>query len=445
MAQIKDDSGGKTDFWKAPDFKDKVKKIRERDEAFITKNETKPIVPGVSFGGVRTSKTRRDTEEVVREQVTKEINAKYKTPTTSLTPSSTSNAFTSTGTNAIKAPETAKISTPKTDKPTDIQKLIDEEVKRRLPPRYVMTADGRPFYISKEDERTAYEQSLVDETEGRKKWMLFKYDVANTIASSLAWASEPSLQLKELFTDKDRPNALGAIAQLGYNTAIAGVEYIQAGAYNTFVNEDKKERLQKLYEAAKYTDPQKALSIQNQIKHLDRQLEFKETINERLAIAKQAIKESWAQLEEARDANVRGEGAPAGYGPEAFKRREEYFNKLREEEAVAKAEATALRSQATQAYAEGNYEQAVQLTKQAQDADRRGDPLDSYGAYTWIRQPERYDKFLEDAALVEIQKGAPLTQEEIRRLKEYHTNGDGRGADLRSPEHYPCRHNGRSD
>lgn len=53
----------------------------------------------------------------------------------------------------------------------------------------------------------------------------------------------------------------------------------------------------------------------------------------------------------------------------------------------------------------------------------RLDPMDSFGAATWVREPERYKEFMNAVALHELQKGAPSSVYEVRQLKEMFANG----------------------
>lgn len=68
------------------------------------------------------------------------------------------------------------------------------------------------------------------------------------------------------------------------------------------------------------------------------------------------------------------------------------------------------------------FAQALDFQKMSIEDRRKSDPFDSWGAATWSREPERYNKFLEDAAYLELQLGRPLSDMEIRRLKDFHTN-----------------------
>jgi hypothetical protein len=307
----------------------------------------------------------------------------------------------------------------------DIKAFIEKKVQERVDklihqqPRYVFLEDGRPFYFDDHDERADLERSLIGETPLRRKWTLAKYDLANVIGNVVQKINDPALRVKEILTDTDEGNAFGALIQLGFNSSLLGVEYIRAGAYELFVTESRWKRLEQEAEAIKYTDPQKAAGIMQSAQHWKKQWELKQNLNDRLGVAEQAVKASWERLQQGYEYNK--ENVPyigSGSGP----MRQLYFEQQIKKEEAAKQEASALRARAVEAYNTGDYETAISTIKDAQEKDRDASNHDVYGAYTWIREPERYEKLKEDAALLELQKGEPLSEGEIRRLKEYHSN-----------------------
>lgn len=304
-----------------------------------------------------------------------------------------------------------------------IKKSIEKKITERMDiiknPRYVFLSDGTPFLMTKKDERAELEKSLIGESLFKKRWIMAKYDIANGIGKVAEWVNEGAMRTKEILTDDTiEGNVIGSVAQLGYNSALLGVEYLRAANSWQYVTDEKIAAVRNEAEALKYTDPVRATEALQKAKNLEAQQEINKEVESRIKLAKQAVNNSWASLQQERSEQQDMPYLGSGSGP----MRMAYFNKLAEEEKLADNEAVALRNQALTAYSQGNYEQALQLTRQAQDADRHGSNSDYYGAYTWIREPERYDKFKEDAAFLELQKGAPLDKEEIRRLKEYHAN-----------------------
>jgi len=305
-----------------------------------------------------------------------------------------------------------------------VKKFIDTKVSERMDiiktPRYVFLSDDTPFLLTKKDERAELERSLAGESHWKRLWMLTKYDLANTVGEITRLIGEPAMRTKEYITDTGvQGNTIGSVAQLGYNSALLGIEYIRASdagwKYGTQARIDKTKQD---IEAMKYTDPAKATELVTYLGQLEEQKQINQSITDRIKVAKQAVKNSWASLqgeiEESHDLPYTGMGAGPKYAAN--------MRELEQKEAEADAKAVTIRAQAYQAYGEKNFERALELTKQAQDEDRRGTTGDYYGAYTWIREPEREAKFKEDAAFLELQKGAPLDKEEIRRLKEFHAN-----------------------
>lgn len=69
-----------------------------------------------------------------------------------------------------------------------------------------------------------------------------------------------------------------------------------------------------------------------------------------------------------------------------------------------------------------SFQDALNIKIESIRERRRSDPNDAWGAATWSREPEKYEQFLENAALMELQLGRPLQVDEIRRLKDLHVN-----------------------
>lgn len=71
----------------------------------------------------------------------------------------------------------------------------------------------------------------------------------------------------------------------------------------------------------------------------------------------------------------------------------------------------------------GDIEIAMRGIKQAVIYDIQANPFaNPYSNYTWKMEPDKLDNFLNDIALLTVQKGAPLNLREIRRIKQYHEN-----------------------
>jgi hypothetical protein len=316
----------------------------------------------------------------------------------------------------------------------DYTARVEKETKRLVDiikkPRYVFLADGTPFYLNKGDERAELEKSLLGESAWKRTWTLAKYDVANGVSGLTQFIGSAAVRTKELLTDTEgeKGNVAGALMQLGLNSAMLGWEYLRAADSRMFAQEDKLKQLEQEAEAAKYTDPKRAEFLMEQAALVKKQLEFKTATQQRVSVAGQAVDRAWQSLfTEVKESN---EFANEHYDPNMRDpqtgrtltplEQQAIFDRKQKE--AAKQEATTIRTQVQEAYASGDFERAIELTKEAQRKDREGALADPYGAYTWIREPEREQAFLEDAALLELQKGAPLEPEEIRRLKEYHAN-----------------------
>jgi len=312
-----------------------------------------------------------------------------------------------------------------------VKKIIEDKVAERVEliqkPRYVFLSDGTPFLLTKKDERLELEKSLLGESPWKRRWTLAKYDIANAIGGITQLISEPSMRTKEVLTDTNKGNVIGGVAQLGYNSALLGLEYLRGTEYN-FRTQTLIDKATREAEALKFTDPKRAAELGTYIDQLEKKKKINQDIEDRIAVAKQAIKRSWAELNDAWD--YTNQAVASSYDPNMkdpitgapMTPLEQAAIAERKKQDEAKNEAVTIRTQAQTAFATGNYEKALELTKHAQDADRRGSSADYYGAYTWIREPERETKFKDDAALLELQKGAPLDKEEIRRLKEFHAN-----------------------
>lgn len=333
---------------------------------------------------------------------------------------------------AVRARVTREMPTtfaPGTSKKT-VRDRIEKETKRLVDiikrPRYTFLSDGTPFYLSKEDERADLERSLMGETPMKRRWMLAKYDVASGVGKIIRAVADPSMWSKEFITDEDATgNVAGALAQLGLNSAILGWEYLKVGNHSWRASEEEAARLEAQAEAVKYTDPASAQALLEAAGRVREQVEIKKVYHERVDLAGRAVDTAWANLFTEWDEAVEADKEARANLPQ-FATPDQITAYTREQrikaEQQAAREAATLREQALQAYGGGDFEKAIELTGQAQEQDRKSSLADPYGAYTWIREPERYEKFKQDAVLLELQKGAPLTREELRRLKEVHVN-----------------------
>lgn len=307
---------------------------------------------------------------------------------------------------------------------------VEKETKRLVDiikkPRYTFLSDGTPFYMDKKDERADLERSLMGESPLRRRWMLAKYDIASGINSLISFVGKGAVRGKEYLTDLTmQGNVAGAVAQLGLNSALLGWQYIRAGDYPIFATEERAAEIEREAEALKYTHPEVAEARLKTAQEMRKGVLLKKEYQESLELAGRAVDSAWASLfTEFKEAQEIGEDALEN-APEGMSHQER-LSYIREQrikaENLAKQEAINFRSQASEAYANGDFERAMELTQQAQEQDRKSQLADPYGAYSWIREPERYSKFKKDAALLELQKGSPLTPDELRRLKEYHVN-----------------------
>lgn len=318
------------------------------------------------------------------------------------------------------------------------KKKIEDETNRLVDiikrPRTVFikgeNGEEVPFYLSKADERAELEKSLLGESPWKRGWMLTKFDIASGITGIANFINMGAVKTKEFITDTSAEgNVAGSIAQLGLNSGMLTWEYLRALDTRMLVTEDKYTNLVREAEALKYSDPRRAAFLAAEAALAKEQLDWKAETDRRMTLAEQAVDRSWESVfQEVKESN---EFAEKYYDPNMkdpktgrvltpLEQQAIYLQNKREE---AAQQATDFRSQAATAYASGDYSRAIELTRLAQEQDRNATTADPYGAYTWIREPEREARFKENAALLELQKGAPLSPEEIRRLKEYHVNG----------------------
>jgi hypothetical protein len=313
------------------------------------------------------------------------------------------------------------------------EERIEKETKKLVDiikkPRYVMLADGTPFFLNQADERAELERSLLGESKLKKTWTLAKYDIANGISGVANWLGSFAVKTTEHLTDtNEKGNVAGGLIQLGLNSAILSWEYLRAADTRMFATEEKYKKLEQEAQALKYTDPNRAEFLMKEAERVKKQYEWKVATEQRMTIAERAVDNAWQSLfTEVKESN---EFAEKHYDPNmrdpntgrVLTPMEQLAIHDRQEKEKAKQEAANLRTQATQAYAEGDFEKAIELTKEAMEQDRNSRFGDPYGAYTWARQPEKYEAFKQDVAYLELQKGGPLTDEEIRRLKQHHVN-----------------------
>src|SRR5688572_4559440 len=276
----------------------------------------------------------------------------------------------------------------------DVQKFIDTTVKDKMsmftPPRYIFLSNGMPVYLNKEEERKAYLQTIQDKPWHERFWLQLKYDVPNTIMDTIMAVAEPSLKTKELLTDDDPTNWLGPLVQSGYNTAILGWEYVRSGV-SMLASEKGLKDLQAQRDALilKGATPGNNIALkqlESQIEGVQSSLNFQKASASRIALAQQAVMNAWAKYQDSREylrTHPEVSQALAARGPAGMQMRLEYFAKLAEQEEQAKATAESLRFQSDTAYASGDFTKALELTKLALNEDRRANPVDPYGAYTW--------------------------------------------------------------
>lgn len=441
-------SGSSSNVWERNEFRERIRKIKERAKvakpevnfefgrgrSTNRKDEKKPSVPLPTSISKPTPVYRSDPKEqrrpdIVQSEVDRVLKEGFKSQ--------------------IRQ-EMKGIALPGGVTQERFEDVINKKAEQRLDaikkPRYVLTADGTPFFLDKKEERKALEQSLQYETPTRRTWTMLKYDLANGIGNVIKWISEPSMALKEHITDDP---VVGGMLETGYNAAILGWEYVRAANDYEFGAEEKVEQLKQEAAALKYTDPTAASAKMDEAERYQAQLDFNTESRDRIAMAKQAVLNAWNKVHDAYEFNKElaeerkqdmaklaeeTKGMTLQESVEYTKKRNAELEakygtsdwaevRGEEQRRDAARQARSLRSEANTAYSQGNYTAALELIKKAQEADRNSEAGDPYGAYTWVREPERYNKFLEDAALIELQKGERLSRDEIRRLKEYHQNG----------------------
>jgi hypothetical protein len=431
MAEIEDRYGGSaarqsklekddkyTPVHKTEEFREVVRRIKEKDDGRPIAPVVKKEEPKLTFNVPMPAEARADrprpkgghhSSSFNQKKYEEELNKAVRAQVIKQTPAPTN-------------PAQKKLFDKRVDETT--KRLVDV-IKR---PRYVMLTDGTPFFLSKEDERAELERSLLGESRWKRTWELAKYDIANGISGITNFIGGAATRATEALTDtNEKGNVAGAGVQLFVNSAILTWEYLRAADTRMFATEEKLKKLTQEAEAAKYTDPKRAEFLAEQAERAKKELEFKRNTLERMTIAERAVDNAWQTLfGEIKESN---EFANEHYDPNM---RDENGRRItpieqqimyeRQQRELAKEKATSIRAQATQAYAEGDFEKAIELTKQAVEEDRKSRFADPYGAYTWAREPEKYEAFKQDVAYLEMQKGEPLTDEEIRRLKQYHVN-----------------------
>jgi hypothetical protein len=399
---------------KTEEFREVVRRIREKDDGrpitpSIAKQEDRPTFNVPMPSSIAPKGGHRRGSSFNQEKYEQELNKAVRSQVIKQTP-------------APSNPAQKKLFDKRVE---DTTKRLVDVIKR---PRFVMLSDGTPFYLKKEDERAELERSLLGESTWKKTWTLAKYDIANGVSGITNFIGGFATRTTEALTDtNEKGNVAGAGVQLFVNSAILTWEYLRAADSRMFATEEKLKKLTQEAEAAKYTDPKRAEFLAEQAERAKKELEFKRNTMERMSIAERAVDTAWQTLfGEVKESN---EFANEHYDPnmrdESGRRItpiEQQMLHERKQRELAKEKASSIRAQATQAYAEGNFEKAIELTKEAMEEDRKSRFADPYGAYTWAREPEKYEAFKEDVAYLEMQKGEPLTDEEIRRLKQYHVN-----------------------
>lgn len=312
------------------------------------------------------------------------------------------------------------------------EKIINQQVNKKLevmkPPRYfyINGEDGKPIPVfmtpederkARDSERNAYRESIADRPLAERIWLNAKYDLIYNISNVSRALAKPALWLEETITDDDPTNVLGNLIETGLNAAVFAGEWIAGGVTNTLtpmpVVEAEITRLISENNPANKT----------RIARLEKQLEYQKTAEQRIRDARQAMERAWAETNNARE-YIQTHDIPhyrKGSTPEEVKAYEEQkILDLKQ----AREDAATFREAALVEYNGGKYDSAVALIQQAQSADRKTSAQDPYGAYTWVREPEREKRFLLNTALAEIQKGSPLTVEEIRMIKEHDVNAN---------------------
>ncbi len=319
--------------------------------------------------------------------------------------------------------------------PKQVNDYVDKQVKERLAvvtgPRTTFLSNGTPVYLDREDERIAYAHSIQSKSPLERAWLQIKFDVPYNLTKIISAVGQPAVRTKEFFTDTtDKSNAIGSAAQSLLNAGLYGVELLRNGVESAGLVEYQNEKDQaerSLNLAISHNDPAGIEAAQTRIAEADSNLQaaVSDYRNQQLRnkTALLAVENSWAQLNGVRT-NYQEWLDKHGLKNEGGRfANPQYYEDLIKDQEIAQVEADDFRNKAKEAFINGNYEEAIQMTQSAQEADRRASSGDPYGAYTWIREPDKYNDFLQDTALVELQKGSPLTAEEIRRIKEYHVNG----------------------
>lgn len=100
-----------------------------------------------------------------------------------------------------------------------------------------------------------------------------------------------------------------------------------------------------------------------------------------------------------------------------------YIKQLMDNAPQAEQERNQLYKEAFNSAYSGDLDIAYTKIKMAVDADVRANPWSNpYMSYSFRQEPERYDAFLEDLAILTVQKGSPLDYDQILELKRRHEN-----------------------
>jgi hypothetical protein len=298
------------------------------------------------------------------------------------------------------------------------------------PPKFLVTKDGQPF---RTDQSSLYE---IMKENNKNETGFWKRDVEPVLFGALGWLEETLYggvgekgltwggMSEEEWVYQEDPSPVQAIVQFTFNVGLLGMEAIRA-----------------LWSPAK-----------EEFSLSDLNPETAMTVAERKLAQQQARDQSAERLGEAWDSTVRAWSGIV----EAFKQdsadiiktyeeksgmsreEQEAYYSQRAEQVKVERENSAARSKmmafdAFNLYKSGlrstdptsqteMFNQALEMQKASIEERRRSDPLDPFGAASWQREPERYEKFIENAAFLELQLGRPLSIAEVRRLKDMYAN-----------------------
>lgn len=273
----------------------------------------------------------------------------------------------------------------------------------------------------------------------KEQWYLRLYDVTSGYLPKIGQVADTVFSWQgDYVWQGDTPNTLNTLLSAAYNTAVyAGIS--ARTFFHDMIGEKSWEHSvlvaqHNLNEAMKTGDLERITAAQERLATNEKVLADVQDRNKDVARAENAMRTSWTRYMQAREdvADIT-ESAKSRQEAESLIRQSEF--KKEADRKVAEDLARRTRAEGYQLVAQANelvntdpersvvlYEMALKTVMAAQEADAAADPLDPTWSPTWVQDPEREKIFRQEMASIEIQKGAPLSTNEIRNIKYMYTN-----------------------